>query len=245
MSAKYPKELLEPIVKNSISVAEVLRKLGLKQCGGNHTHISSQIKKYEIDTSHFPKFSPYFIGGNNKLLNTEVLINDRLQGRRDSSKRLRRALLEAGVEYKCLVCGLPPLWNGKFLQLQIDHINGIGTDNNIENLRFICGNCHIQTDNFGSKNTASFINKKFTVKIEKIKTLKPSEINPDWRHQPKIGTRKIKRPSKEDLEKLLWEKPTSQLAIDFGVSDKSIEKWAKSYGIAKPPRGYWAKLKSI
>lgn len=51
--------------------------------------------------------------------------------------------------------------------------------------------------------------------------------------------RKVVRPSKEELEKLLWEKPTSQIAIDFGVSDKAIEKWAKTYGIAKPPRGYW------
>lgn len=241
MSAKYSKELLEPIVKNSISVAEVLRKLGLKQCGGNHTHISSRIKKYEIDTSHFPKFSPNFNGGQAKLTSDQVLVNDRLQGRRDSPNRLRRSLLECGIEHKCAVCGLPPIWNNRPLQLQIDHINGIGTDNNIENIRFICGNCHIQTDNFGSKNMASFINKK----VKKNKPLKPSEIDPNWRHRPKPNTRKTNRPSKEDLQKLLWEKPTSQLAIDFRVSGKSIEKWAKSYGISKPSRGYWAKLKSV
>jgi hypothetical protein len=51
--------------------------------------------------------------------------------------------------------------------------------------------------------------------------------------------RKVIRPSKEELEKLLWQKPTSQLAKDFGVSDKAIEKWAKAYGLEKPGRGYW------
>lgn len=56
-----------------------------------------------------------------------------------------------------------------------------------------------------------------------------------------IKRRKVDRPSKEELTKMLWEKPTLQIAKDFGVSDKAIEKWAKAYGIVKPARGYWAK----
>jgi hypothetical protein len=63
--------------------------------------------------------------------------------------------------------------------------------------------------------------------------------------EARINTRKVLRPSKEELEKLLWEKPTSQIAKDFGLSDKAIEKWCKAYGIEKPPRGYWAKLQQI
>ena len=59
--------------------------------------------------------------------------------------------------------------------------------------------------------------------------------------QAHFKKRKVLRPTKEELEKLLWEKPTSQLAEEFGVSDKAIEKWAKSYGLSKPPRGYWSK----
>jgi hypothetical protein len=39
----------------------------------------------------------------------------------------------------------------------------------------------------------------------------------------------------------VWEKPTTQIAKDFGVSDKAIEKWCKTYGIEKPARGYWVK----
>lgn len=58
-----------------------------------------------------------------------------------------------------------------------------------------------------------------------------------------LSLRKVERPSKEELQKLLWEKPTLQLAKQFGVSDKAIEKWAKAYGLTKPPRGYWSKNK--
>lgn len=59
----------------------------------------------------------------------------------------------------------------------------------------------------------------------------------------RLASRRAIRPSKEELEKLVWTKSTVQVAKDFGVSDKTIEKWCKLYGIEKPPRGYWAKEK--
>lgn len=56
-----------------------------------------------------------------------------------------------------------------------------------------------------------------------------------------LASRRCERPSKEELEKIVWIKPTIQIAKDFGVSDKAVEKWCKTYDINKPPRGYWAK----
>lgn len=61
--------------------------------------------------------------------------------------------------------------------------------------------------------------------------------------EARISTRKVERPSKQELEKLVWEKPTVQIGKDFGVSDKAVEKWCQAYGIEKPPRGYWVKKK--
>jgi predicted transcriptional regulator len=31
------------------------------------------------------------------------------------------------------------------------HVNGDGSDNRLENLQLLCGNCHSQTDNWGGK----------------------------------------------------------------------------------------------
>ena len=110
MRIKYSKELLEIIVKSSLSVAEVIRKLGLKQSGGNHSHISRRLKEYGIDTAHF-------LGGiarmasrarPTKLTPSQVLVDNRLGGRREGASKLRRALLESGVAHKCAVCELPP-----------------------------------------------------------------------------------------------------------------------------------------
>ena len=58
------------------------------------------------------------------------------------------------------------------------------------------------------------------------------------------GLRRAERPSKEELHSMLWEKPATHIAKEFGVSDVAINKWAKAYEIEKPPRGYWAKKKA-
>lgn len=56
---------------------------------------------------------------------------------------------------------------------------------------------------------------------------------------------KISWPTKEELEKLVWEKPTMILAKELNVTDSAIGKRCKKLGINKPPRGYWAKQYSI
>ena len=48
--------------------------------------------------------------------------------------------------------------------------------------------------------------------------------------------------SKEELQKLIWEIPTAEIAKRFSVSDNAIAKRCKKFSIAKPPRGYWNKV---
>lgn len=62
--------------------------------------------------------------------------------------------------------------------------------------------------------------------------------------QSALLRRKVARPSREELEKLLLEKPLQKIALDFGVSDKAIAKWAKAYNLTLPGRGYWSKAKA-
>ena len=57
-------------------------------------------------------------------------------------------------DYKCVECGIEN-WNGKDIVLEIDHINGDNTDNRIENLRYLCPNCHSQTSTYKGRNINS------------------------------------------------------------------------------------------
>jgi hypothetical protein len=52
---KYTRELLTEAVENSISIAGVLRYLGIPMAGGTHAHISRKLKRLGIDTSHFKR----------------------------------------------------------------------------------------------------------------------------------------------------------------------------------------------
>lgn len=44
------------------------------------------------------------------------------------------------------------LWNGRELTLQMHHKNGNNRDNRLDNLQFLCPNCHAQTKTFTGKN---------------------------------------------------------------------------------------------
>ncbi len=54
--------------------------------------------------------------------------------------------------YQCEKCGLVGTWMGEDITLELDHINGDGSDNRPENLRFLCPNCHSQTNTYRAKN---------------------------------------------------------------------------------------------
>ena len=68
-----------------------------------------------------------------------------------ASFRQARIYIKDTREYKCSCCGIFE-YNGKPLSLQLDHIDGNTKNNNLENLRWLCPNCHSQTDNWGVKN---------------------------------------------------------------------------------------------
>jgi hypothetical protein len=73
-------------------------------------------------------------------------------GRPRSRGHLRARLLGAGLkEERCEQCGLDE-WRGQPLRVTLHHVNGDPYDNRLENLMFLCPNCHSQTPNFGGRN---------------------------------------------------------------------------------------------
>lgn len=75
-----------------------------------------------------------------------------LESYSDRGSFKKRILRDGLIEYKCEGCGNLGEWLGKPLVLQLDHKNGNGKEHKIENVRFLCPNCHSQTETWTGKN---------------------------------------------------------------------------------------------
>ncbi|MFJ7048891.1 HNH endonuclease signature motif containing protein [Streptomyces sp. NPDC101112] len=149
--SRWTRDILQAAVSASTSTCEVLRRLGLQVVGGHHAHIGRRIKAYGIDTSHFVTVVRTERMRDNRRRRTpqEILVQDTsAHATRTPSTRLRRAMLEVGIDERCSLCGIAAIWLGEPLPLEVDHINGDWRDNRIENLRFLCPNCHSTTDTY-------------------------------------------------------------------------------------------------
>jgi hypothetical protein len=51
--------------------------------------------------------------------------------------------------------------------------------------------------------------------------------------------------NKDELTIMVWSFPTTHIATMLRVSDKAIEKRCNKFGIIKPPRGFWSKLREL
>lgn len=155
---RYTKEWLEELCAESFSYAEVLRKAGRKQGGGAQDTLKRKIAEYEIDISHFTgqgwnghSNTTTKSGSNEKYQLEEVFCKNS-----PVTQKVLRGYVERHniLEYKCVNCGCDGNWQGGKIALEIDHENGDNTDNTVENLRYLCPNCHALTDTYRGKNKA-------------------------------------------------------------------------------------------
>lgn len=241
------------IVKNAKSYADILRACSLDYKGGNINTVKRRIELLKLDDSHIPKgmgsnqgrefiYRRYSI----EEAMRDVFIVESKMNRERAKKMLIRFNL---IPYKC-ECGIDGNWRGKKLSLQLEHKNGISNDNRLENLCFMCPNCHSQTDTFAGKATRKkyeeYDNEEFRNDCKNLRTaeiLKKYKISQSVlgkickrlsidRRTDQPFRRKVVHPTKEELEILVETLPMTKIGIKYGVSDNAIRRWCKKFNIA-------------
>lgn len=237
-----PKNELQNLLNTSNSLKEVLKKLKMDEGCGNHRPLNQRIREDELCLDVLNRNRKIYLSQKRckkKIPNDKIFIRGSLYNNRQSIKK--RMQEDYNIEYKCKKCNIGDTYNGHPIVLQLDHINGINNDNRINNLRFLCPNCHSQTDTFSGKGHR---------KPQKIH--KCPNCNNNFKGYGKIcktcsnltkNKQKINWPSADELKEMVWQYPTLQLSKKLGVSDVAISNQCKKYNIEKPPRGYWNRIK--
>lgn len=143
------KEEIQEKVNNCNSISDMLVAFGYKRSSGSMAKVMKEvIQEYNIDITHFRPFHRT----NQKPLYSldEILVPN---SHYSNISRLKKRLIQSGLlKYECECCGNKGIWNGRLLVLQLDHRDGDHSNHSLENLRFLCPNCHSQTDTYSGKN---------------------------------------------------------------------------------------------
>lgn len=138
----FTRQEIEEFVQESFSYATLSEKLGYnKRSGGNITAVKSMISELDIDVSHFTK----------QGWNKNNFDYDRF--RKGNAIKFSVAI-DALVfirGHRCERCA-ETRWLEEPIPLEVHHIDGDSLNNEMNNLKLLCPNCHALTENYRGKN---------------------------------------------------------------------------------------------
>jgi hypothetical protein len=134
------------------SIAQIMRRVGLDpRSRRGRSALLRRLAELDIDVSGLPG-QAWARGRTSPDRPRRPLETILVAGTEVTTSQLRVRLIEEGVlEAHCSSCGLED-WRGGPIPLQLDHIDGDRTNNELKNLRLLCPNCHALTDTYCGRN---------------------------------------------------------------------------------------------
>jgi hypothetical protein len=230
-------EAVRTAVAESLSYAEVLRRLGLRAAGGNHRTLRKYVEEiWRIPTDHCDANAAR---GRARAQAATPLAEILVVGSTYHRGHLKRRLLAEGLKHpECEMCGQGEIWRGRRLTLVLDHVNGVHDDHRLENLRILCPNCNTTLDTHcGRHNKRKHPDRNCPVCGVVFRPANGGQQycslqcggQGERSRRAQLSRRTVERPPRDQLLREVAESGFLAVGRKYGVSDNAIRKWCLAY----------------
>lgn len=223
---RYSDDDLLRVIAASRTIKDCLIALGVSTGQGHYyKEFHDRVSLIGADTSHFDQyFKNKTLQLRKKTPSAELFCSN---SSTDRSTIRHRIIKENLLPYSCSECKNVE-WMGRPLSLHLDHINGDPLDHRLENLRFLCPNCHSQTPTFSGRNASRPVTNKCVDCAGAIlrKSTRCGECNKLFRRRS--AKTKISWPCAESIiERIDSGESILSIGATLGVSDNAVRKYLR------------------
>jgi hypothetical protein len=234
---------LRAAVEASRCYSDVLRHLGLRTAGGNPRTVQKYVALWGIPVDHF---DPDAVRATRIRRPPIPLVQLLVEHSTYDRGHLKDRLYATGLKARsCELCGQGEIWRGARMSLILDHINGVATDNRLDNLRIVCPNCNAtlathcgranrrpprtaECAHCGDEFRPKYLAHRYCCRDCGQRQGGASAAS----RRAAVEARTVERPPYEQLIREIEATSWSAVGRKYGVSDNAVRKWVRWYEAA-------------